>query len=137
MNFREILIISAGMLTLPIAIFHVPTFWQLMFRDWKREIKKTGVLNRQLANTLLIALTISLFIFGIISISYAKEMSQVVGMGWGITLSLALFWLWRLVWQVIYFRRSKNEFELKLKIFHYLLIIVFTILFIAYILPFV
>jgi len=135
MSFMNIGIVIAGILSLALAVFHIPRVWQYVFPDWKREIEKTGILNRKLANTVLMALTVLLLVFASISLIYADELSQGEGLAAGIAVAYSLFWLWRLIWQAIYFKPSKAEHGLKLLLLHYSLIVIFAILFIVYLAP--
>ena len=66
------------------------------------------------------------------SIVFATELSQAKGLSLGLTVMLSLFWLWRLVWQLTYFKRDRGQRIPPMAVF---MILVFSLLFVAYGLP--
>ncbi|MFW6324460.1 MAG: hypothetical protein ACOC0U_05290 [Desulfovibrionales bacterium] len=46
---------------------------------------------------------------GTLSLVYARELSTSRGLAFGFNLLLSLFWIWRFVWQIVYFKREKNK----------------------------
>ncbi len=128
-------ILVAGILSLLLAILHIPQVWQYFFPSWTRELEKLSLVNRKLVTTILVALALTLLVFALTSLIYAEELSLGGGLATGIATAYSLFWLWRTLWQVFYFVPSRIEHDNKLLIFHYSLIVVFIVLFVVYLLP--
>lgn len=126
MNIAEIAMIAAGVLTLALAIFHL-RFPRLF--GWGADFVKLTATNHKLLYTIHAALTLLLLIIGIITLVFAVELATGVGLAGGIGVSLALFWLWRLIWQLAVFRRPSR------RALHGVLIAVFAVLAVAYALP--
>ena len=117
-------IYAGGILTLLMAVFH--TRFYTLFK-WQEEFDKISSVNRRILYTIHIFLTLIFLLIGILSLSYAKELSQCIGIAFGFNLLIAIFWLARTIWQVFYFKGGK--------LMHYALIIYFFLLFVSYILP--
>ncbi len=131
-NLAELTIIMGGIISLFVAVGH-STFYRLF--NWKTEFEKITILNRKVLYTIHIFLTLLFFSFGILSLAYAKELSSGKGLGAGVSLAYGLFWLVRLLWQIIYFRPSAVPHDRKLLLFHCFLIAVFIVLSACYLLP--
>ena len=131
MNISELSIYVGGSLTLLMFLFH--TRFYKLFR-WKMDFKKITTANKRILYTIHIALYLLFLGFSFITFNYVSELSVSTGISLGINLIFSLFWLWRTAWQIIYFKPDKKS---KLLIMHYILIIVFFLLFIAYAVPIV
>lgn len=118
-----IAIYIGGTLTIMMAIFH-SRFYKLF--KWKSEYEKIGLPNNKIFYTIHIALILIFLMIGFISIFYAKELSRCDGLSFGFCISFSLFWLWRSIWQIVYFKG---------KILHIILIITFSLLFLSYLIP--
>jgi hypothetical protein len=118
-----------GALTLIMAIFH--TRFYRMF-NWKTDFDKVTVLNKRIIYTVHLALLLLFFMLGIISIVNARELAQSIGLALGLNLLFSVFWLWRLIWQLAYFKREKRQ---KIPLIGIILILVFALLFITYLIP--
>lgn len=134
MNFIKIGIITGGILLLLLALAH-SLFYRLF--KWERDFENITSLNRKIIYTIHVALTLSFLPSATISLLFAEELSQGQGLAAGITTLYSLFWLWRLVWQVIYFKHSDVKNNIKLQLLNYLLILIFFILFVTYLSPIV
>lgn len=132
MNICQILIIIGGILSLFIGIFHT-RFYKLF--TWGIEFEKIGLTNNKIFYTIHIALLLFFFIFSVVSFVYFDELSRGEGVAFGIMLLYSLFWLWRTLWQIFYFKPSNNRRLRKLYYMHYLLIVWFFLLFIVYFIP--
>jgi hypothetical protein len=131
----KISVIIGGIFSFIMVIFHIQ-FYKLF--DWKEDFGKISGKNQRIFYTIHIALYLFFIIFTLISLIFLDEMSQCHGLAFGIMISYALFWLWRTVWQLIYFKpkkTGKDNRAPKLLVFHYLLIVIFLILFITYSIP--
>ncbi len=118
-------IYAGGVLTILMAVFH--TLFHRIFR-WEAENRKLTAVNKKIFFTIHLALLLFFFGTGIFTLFYANELSRSIGICFGINLILALFWLWRTIWQIIYFKG---------KTLHYAMIIYFFLLFVAYVIPLV
>ncbi len=134
MLILKICIITGGILSLFMALFHTQ-FYKLF--NWKKDFEKISIINRKVFYTIHLALLLLFIVFSCISLAYAHELSQCKGLACGVTLGYSLFWLWRTMWQMIYFRPPKNQQGGNRIFMHYLLIIIFGILFVIYISPFI
>jgi len=112
-----------GILTLLMAIFHTQ-FYKLF--KWKAEYNLLAKNNKKIFHTIHLALLLLFFLFGFLSLIFAQELSECIGISFGLNLMISIFWLWRTVWQIYYFKG---------KIIHYLLIFIFSLLFITYLIP--
>ena len=118
-----------GVLTLFIAIFH--TRFYKMF-NWKNDFEKITIINTRIIYTIHLALLLLFFMIAAISIIYAKELSQSVGLAFGFNLLYSIFWMWRLIWQFVYFKKEKGQKIPPIGIF---LIIIFILLVVSYLIP--
>ena len=118
-----------GILTLLIALFHT-RFYKVF--NWKSDFEKLSPLNTRILYSIHIALLLLFFLLGIFSLIYAKELSLSIGVSAGINFLLALFWLWRFIWQIVYFKREQGQ---KIPFISLLLSVVFALLCISYSVP--
>jgi hypothetical protein len=112
-----------GVLTIFMAIFHTQ-FYKLF--KWDAEYRNITAINKKIFYTIHLALLLLFFGLGFLTLIYAQELSRCEGISLGINVLISIFWLWRTTWQVTYFKG---------KIMHYLLIVYFFLLFIAYLIP--
>jgi hypothetical protein len=124
MNISEFSILSGGILSLFMTIFHSRLY--RMF-EWKSEFEKLQVRNKRILYSVHLALTLFFLGFTLMSFFYYKEMAGCIGIAFGITLFYSLFWLWRTIWQVYYFKAKTT--------LHYVMVLIFSLLFISYALP--
>jgi hypothetical protein len=125
-NISLICIYCGGVLSIFMGIFH--TQFSRLFK-WKREFEKVSDTNRKIIYTVNIALLLLFFGIAVVSLFYAKELSLCSGISFGINLMIAVFWLWRTVWQIFYFKMKKNN------PLHFVLIGYFALLFLSYAFP--
>lgn len=135
MMISKICIIIGGIFSLIMVIFH--TRFHKLF-NWKDDFEKISVQNQRIFYTIHIALYLFFIIFAVLSFVYINDLSQCQGVAFGIMMGYSLFWLWRTVWQIIYFKPPKTRKDKdarKLLFLHYLLIVIFLILCIVYSIP--
>jgi len=113
----------AGVSTIFVAIFH-SSFYKL-FR-WESEYRKITDLNKKIFYVIHLALLLLLLGMGIITLIYTQELSECIGLSLGINVFFSLFWLWRTIYQIFFFKG---------KLMHYILILFFFLLFVTYTLP--
>jgi hypothetical protein len=118
-----------GALTLLIAILH--TRFYKMF-NWKNDFEQITVIHARIFYTIHLALLLLFFMIAAISIIYAQELSQSVGLAFGFNLIYSFFWMWRLMWQVVYFKREEGQKIPPIGIF---LSVIFFLLAISYLIP--
>jgi hypothetical protein len=116
-------IYAGGILTLMMATFHVR--FPKLFK-WNADYRSVSELHKKISHTIHLALLLIFYIIGLISILYAGELSECVGISFGLNLMISIFWLWRAGWQIYYFKG---------KTMHYALIAIFSLLFITYLIP--
>jgi hypothetical protein len=129
MNISEFSIIFGGLLSLVMVVFH--TRFYILF-GWKSEFEKIQTRNNRIIYTIHIALILFFVIFSILSFVYYKELADATGLAFGVVLLYTLFWLWRTIWQVIYFRHPKG---VKKSALHYIVLLIFSLLLISYLIP--
>jgi len=126
----KISVIIGGVLTLVIALFHTQFYKQF---QWKDDFDKIGGVKSKIYYSIHLALLLLFFGSGLLSIIYAEELANSNGLGFGFMILLSVFWLWRTIWQIFYFNLPK---KLRKRLgMHYLLIVIFALLFVAYSLP--
>lgn len=124
-----ICIYVGGALTILMAFFHT-RFYQMF--NWEADFKKISLINSRILYSIHIALLLLFFIIGSFSLIYANELSQSIGLSAGLNCLLSLFWLWRFIWQFVYFKREKGQ---KLPLISILLSIIFALLCVSYFVP--
>lgn len=122
-------IYTGGTLSLAVAIFHTRFF---SFFRWKREFERITTINKNILYTIHLALLMLFFGFAALTFLYAEELSGCAGMALGINVLLSLFWLWRAIWQVVYFKPGRRG---RLLLLHFLLFAIFLLLFVCYSIP--
>lgn len=130
MEISLISIYVGGGLTALMALFF-SQFYRLL--NWKEEFKRIGWMSQRLLTTIYIAQFLSSVGFASISFVYARELSKSQGLALGINLFLSVFWLWRTIWQIYYF---KNPSENKTGPYpKYGMILLFTSICVSYLIP--
>jgi hypothetical protein len=137
MSVNGVLIFIAGVLTLGLGVFHIPPVWRLFFPGWSKETAALRLLHRKLIDTVLLALALMLFLFAFISIGYPEELARAHGLAGGLAAALAVFWLWRAVWQLAFFPPSKIEHNTALLALNYSVVAVSVANAVFYSLPFI
>jgi hypothetical protein len=131
MELSQVSIFIGGILTITMAVFHC-TFYRLF--GWGKDLPKISIKNSKILYTIHVGVILLFFCLGSFSIIFYKEMSLPNSPTGYLALILALFWLWRALWQVIYFppKAIPNKKSLYLYCF---LVVYFLLLFLAYIIP--
>lgn len=129
MDIQLVSIYTGGILSLLMVIFHVqfPTIFK-----WKIDFRHASAANKKILYTMHAALFLLFSGYAFVSLVYTRELAASNGLALGINLSYALFWLWRTIWQIAYFKPEKKG---RFRTMHAILIIIFFILFISYSLP--
>lgn len=131
MSTNELFVFIGGILSFAMVVFHM--FFYKLF-GWQEEFEKVQPRNKRIFYTIHIALILLFLLFAIISFVFTKELATCKGLALGIMLGYSIFWLWRTIWQIIFFKTTK-ESPVQMRRLHYLLIVVFALLFIFYFLP--
>ena len=118
-----------GALTLLTAICHTK-FYKIF--QWQKEFDNVSQTNVRILYTIHLALLLLFFILGALSLVYARELSASIGLSGGLNVLLSMFWLWRLVWQLVYFKRAKGK---KIPPIGLFFLTVFLLSSIAYLIP--
>ncbi|WPC65398.1 hypothetical protein SBP18_12905 [Rhodoferax ferrireducens] len=119
----------AGIISVVIGIGH--TAFHRIFR-WHRDFQRISALNVKVFTTIHIATTLFLLAAGALTFRYAALLSQSTEVASVVCLSLFVFWCWRLIWQVLYFKPSKIEHDRRLLLLHYVLVLLFAALAVGY-----
>lgn len=94
------LILVGGFYNLAFAVFHL-LFWRIF--NWKTDLKQVSFLNRAIMQVLNLCLIWVFAIFGYISIFHANDLLA-SSLGHSLLVLMALFWLFRAIEQIIFFR---------------------------------
>jgi cytochrome b561 len=132
LSFAEFSVITGGILSFFMAVFH--TRFSTLF-DWKTDFQHISPRNAKIHSTIHLALLLLFFAFSGISLLFSTELAKCSGLGLGLMVVFSSLWLWRTLWQIFYFKplfKDKNP-----PIMHWLLIIHFGLLFVAYTIPIV
>ncbi len=134
MIINKTCIITGGVLIVAdhMVVFH-SRFYKLF--NWKKDFERITLRNQKIFYTIHIALLLFFLVFTFLSFVYVNELSQCKGLAFSIVISYSLFWLWRAIWQLIYFNPKKSNSSKKLVFLHYFLIIIFLALFVVYFIP--
>jgi hypothetical protein len=106
MQLGEIAIVTGGVVSVGVSIGHA--FFDRLL-GWGDDLAQMKPGNRTVLYTIHVALYLLFLPFAIVSIAYPAELVRPGGVGGTIALSYAAFWAWRLVWQVVYFRKLARE----------------------------
>lgn len=98
MNDSQFLI-AGGAYHLTIAIFHL-FFWRIF--HWKEDLASLTRVNRSIVQILNLCLTFVFFAAAYLSFFHAAELLS-APLGRAILASIALFWVFRLILQVVFF----------------------------------
>ena len=132
MTVAQTCIIIGGILSLFMAVLH-SRFYRLFY--WRRAFKRISLPNQRILYTIHIALLLLFVVFALLSFAYVEELSQSKDLALGIIGLYAIFWLWRTIWQITYFRPPKGSNSKNMPFIHYFLIVIFALLCIAYGIP--
>ena len=132
MDLSQYCVFTGGLLTILMGMFHT-RFYKLFL--WHDEFTRISERSQNIVYTIHLALLLMFFGFGAFTLFYYRLLAEAQGISLGILIVLTLFWLWRAVWQVSYFKPSKNRRLRKFLIMHYVLVVWFILLFTAYLIP--
>ena len=133
MAIPEAAILGGGVLSLVVAWFH-RGFYTLF--GWRRELEKISPLNAKIFYTIHVALLLLLLCFAFLSLVYWRELARGEGLAAGVTVSYSVFWFWRTMWQLVYFRPPESRAGTRKPVLHYVLAVLFATLFVLYLVPF-
>jgi len=134
MQTGQIFIITGGILHLLMGFFHT-RFYSLF--GWKNVFVKMERSQQRILYTIHLALLLLFFIMGLLSIACSGPLSMPTHTSRLVLTGLTLFWMWRAVWQIIYFRVPGSKRFHHLRKMHYTLTCFFFMLGISYLVPLV
>jgi hypothetical protein len=123
-------LLLAGVFSIALGILHIPGIWGVAFPQWHAEISSLSLLHRKLVNTVLMALCFAAVAFGLTTLLLAGNYSQYDNFQIWFLIFCFLFWLWRLLWQIFYFRFGEMK-----PWQHITVIVMFAVNTIAYLAP--
>ena len=129
MILSKVSIIIGSCLTILMIIFHVS--FPKIFK-WKKDFQRITVTNKRIFFTIHVALFLFFIIIAIITLVHINDLIKCEGINFSLLLLISLFWLWRMIWQIFYFKPEKGS---KLLYMHYILIIIFLLLSLSFITP--
>ena len=129
---EEIAIKMGGYLSAIVGIGHC--FFYRGF-GWDEDFEKTRVITAKVLYTIHLFLIPMFFFFSYASLFHTKELAGGTPLGIAMSTFYAAFWLFRELWQIIYFRPSRIKGFEKLLSLHYFLITCFIFLVAAYAFP--
>ncbi len=97
---QKTLILVGGFYNLAFAVFHL-LFWRIF--KWNTDLQRMSFLNRAIMQVLNLCLIWVFVIFGYISLFHAGELLS-SSLGHSLLVLIALFWLFRAIEQIIFFR---------------------------------
>lgn len=99
MSISQTLLIAGGAFHLALAVFHL-FFWRIF--HWKEDLPSLTRINRAVMQILNLCLTFLFFIMAYVSFVHASELIS-SPLGRTILASIALFWVLRLILQLVFF----------------------------------
>ena len=130
---EEVAIKIGGVLSDLVGIGHC--FFYRVF-GWRDDFDRTRLLTTKVLYTIHLFLIPMLFFFAYASLFHTGELAGGTPLGTAACAFYALFWLFRLAWQLVYFRPSRIPGIEKLLPLHYALIACFITLASVYAVPF-
>ena len=97
---QRTLLLVGGCYSLAFAVFHL-LFWRIF--KWNTELKQLSFLNRAIMQVLNLCLIWVFVIFGYVSLFHADGLLS-TSLGHSLLVLIALFWLFRAIEQIIFFR---------------------------------
>ncbi len=98
----DILVSIGGIYCFAFAIFHL-LFWRIF--NWADDLSSLSFLNRAIMQVVNLSLTFVFVIFGYVSLLHPKEMLE-THLGRNLLALIAIFWLFRAIQQVVFFKLS-------------------------------
>jgi hypothetical protein len=132
MILNNICIILGGILTLLMGIFHCTYY--IVF-EWGNDFQKISIRNKKIFITIHLALIGYFIIFAVISLFFFKELKNKTPLSISILILVSLFWFIRGVWQIFYFRLTKDLKVKPNRSLHYILTVYFFAVSILYFIP--
>ncbi len=128
----KFLILAGGILSFAMAIFH---FRLPLLFAWQSDKDKIGLAKSRINYTNNYALMVQFLATGMFSIVYNNELADPSGIAAGICIVISIFWLWRAIWELAYFRMPKGPKPNAPVILHYSLAIISAIICVMYSFP--
>ncbi len=118
------LLLAGGVFHLALAVFHL-FFWRI-FR-WKEDLASLTRVNRAIVQILNLCLTFLFFVMAYVSFFHSAELIS-TSLGRTILASITLFWILRLILQIVFFG-ARHRLSI-------LFIVIFLIGIVLYLIPF-
>jgi len=96
----DALIKAGGIYSFGFVIFHL-LFWRIF--NWEEDLRSLSFLNRAIIQVLNLSLIFAFVIFGYISLFHTKELME-SSLGHSLLVLTALFWLFRAIEQIVFFK---------------------------------
>jgi hypothetical protein len=132
--FPTIAVQAAGAASVLIGLGHL-SFGRLF--AWSPDLRRLPTVTARVFITLHVAVILVLTGLGGLTLLYARDLSTQPGLPRALCALLSLFWLWRLLWQVWYFRPAGITYPTHKLVLHAVLIGLFLVLTVGYAAPLV
>jgi len=96
----DALIKAGGIYSFGFVIFHL-MFWRIF--NWGEDLRSLSFLNRAIMQVLNVSLIFAFVIFGYISLLHTNELME-SSLGHSLLVLTALFWLFRAIEQIVFFK---------------------------------
>ena len=96
----EAMIKAGGIYCFCFVAFHL-MFWRIF--KWRDDLRSLSFLNRAIMQVVNLSLTFAFVIFGYISLLHSKELLH-TSLGHSLLILIALFWLFRAIEQIVFFK---------------------------------
>jgi len=96
----DALIKAGGIYSFGFVIFHL-MFWRIF--NWGEDLRSLSFLNRAIMQVLNVSLIFAFVIFGYISLLHTNELME-SSLGHSLLVLIALFWLFRAIGQIVFFK---------------------------------
>ena len=128
----EVAIKIGGILSALVGIGHC-----IFYRGfgWREDFEKIRLLTAQVLYTIHLFLIPMFFFFAYASLFHTSELAGGSPLGIAVSTFYALFWFFRLFWQLVYFKPAQITGFEKLLPLHYFLMVCFVVLTAAYAVP--
>ncbi len=120
-------LLCAGFFSIALGLFHIPRIWTTVFTQWGAEMNGLSPLSHKLINTILVALFLLGVALGLMTFVIAWDNLHSDGPQVWFLFFCFLFWLWRTIWQILYFPIRKLKPGPWLSSLHMALIVIFVI----------
>ena len=101
MTTATVAVLVGGFLSALMTLFHL-RFPQLF--QWKANLHRLREIDKRVLHTIHTALYLLFVLFAVLAFLYTSELARSAGLANGLCIGYSLFWLWRTIRQIVFFR---------------------------------